>query len=202
MAETSGVMCPICGEGMLSEIRTTRDLVYKGRTGRVPFFYSVCDACGSEQGTAEQTRSNKRAFLAFQKEVDGLLTGEDVAQLLDGWGITQMQAARIFGGGAVAFSKYKHDDVKQSEAMDNLLRVAAAVPEAFAWLVRYCGAPAEREVASLSETLLFRGLVGGRRSGLRHSYAVMLEQEDQTMVFGRASANADRFREGELQETA
>ena len=63
-------------------------------------------------------------------------------------------------------------------------------------------APAEREVASLSETLFFRGLVGGRRSGLPRSYAVMLEQEDQTMVYGRASANADRFLEGELQETA
>lgn len=201
MAETSGVMCPICGEGMLSEIRTTRDLVYKGHAGRVPFCYSVCDACGSEQGTAEQTRSNKRAFLAFQKEMDSLLTGEAVAQLLDGWGITQMQAARIFGGGAVAFSKYKHDDVKQSEAMDKLLRVAAAVPEAFAWLVRYSGEPAEREVASLSETFFFRGLAG-RHSGLRRSYAVLLEQEDQTMVYGRASANADRFLEGELQETA
>lgn len=201
MTEISGVMCPICGEGMLSEIRTTRDLVYQAQTGSVPFVYSVCDACGSEQGTPEQTRSNKRTFLAFQKQVDGLLTGKAVAQLLDGWEITQVQAARIFGGGAVAFSKYKHDDVKQSEAMDKLLRVAAAVPEAFAWLVQYSGEPAEREVASLNETLFFRGLVG-RGAGLGRSDAVMLEQEDQTMIYGRTSANADRFLEGELQETA
>lgn len=201
MAEISGVMCPICGEGTLSEIRSTRELVYKGHAGCVPFLYSVCDACGSEQGTPEQTRANKRAFLAYQKEVEGLLTAAAVAQLLDGWGITQVQAARIFGGGAVAFSKYKHDDVKQSEAMDKLLRVAAAVPEAFAWLVRYSGEAAGREVAALNETLFFSKRLG-RRSGLQRSYAVMLEQEDQTMVYGRASANADRYLEDELQELA
>lgn len=34
----------------------------------------------------------------------------------------------------MAFSKYEHDDVAQSDAMDKLLRVANAVPEALAHL--------------------------------------------------------------------
>jgi HTH-type transcriptional regulator / antitoxin MqsA len=153
MPKQSDVMCPICGRGVLSEIRTTREVVYRDHAGTVSFAYSVCSACGSEQGTPEQTRSNKRSFLAFQKTVDGLLTGEAVGQLLEAWGITQAQAARIFGGGAVAFSKYKHDDVKQSESMDKLLRVAAAVPEAFAWLARYSGVALEAPKRSAPSVL-------------------------------------------------
>ncbi|MFE8031901.1 type II toxin-antitoxin system MqsA family antitoxin [Thiohalocapsa marina] len=131
--------CPICGEGHLFERQDQETVLYQGQEGRIPLAYSVCDRCGSEQASPEQLRSNKRAMIKFQKTIDGLLSGEAIDQFLGNWGITQSQAARIFGGGAVAFSKYKHDDVKQSEAMDHLLRVAAAVPDAFAWLTKRAG---------------------------------------------------------------
>lgn len=68
--------------------------------------------------------------------MDGLLTGAQIRTLRESLGLTQAQAARIFGGGPVAFSKYEHDDVTQSDAMDKLLRVANAVPEALAHLER------------------------------------------------------------------
>lgn len=45
-------------------------------------------------------------------------------------GINKSEAARIFGGGPVAFSKYEADDLAQSGVMDRFLRLAAAVPEA------------------------------------------------------------------------
>jgi HTH-type transcriptional regulator/antitoxin MqsA len=61
-------------------------------------------------------------MVAFKKEVDGLLTGAQVRALRERLGINQSEAAKIFGGGLVAFSKYESDDVSQSEAMDKLLR--------------------------------------------------------------------------------
>lgn len=131
--------CPICGEGQLTERQELERVAYQSQEGDIPFAFSVCDACGSEQASPVQLRANKRAMIKFQKQVDGLLPAEAIDQLVHEWAITQAQAAQIFGGGAVAFSKYKHDDVKQSEPMDRLLRVAAAVPEAFAWLARRAG---------------------------------------------------------------
>ncbi len=53
--------------------------------------------------------------------------------------LTQAQAASIFGGGPVAFSKYESDDVMQSEPMDNLLRVASQIPYAVVWLAQRAG---------------------------------------------------------------
>lgn len=124
-------ICPICGEGHLHERVVQEMTEYKGHTGETALHFSECDACGSEQADAAQTRANKRAMIAFKKQVDGLLTGAEVRAVRERLGINQAEAARVFGGGPVAFSKYENDDVMQSEAMDKLLRLAADVPEAF-----------------------------------------------------------------------
>jgi HTH-type transcriptional regulator / antitoxin MqsA len=57
--------------------------------------------------------------------------------------MTQGQAARLFGGGPVAFSKYENDDVAQSESMDNLLRLVRRSADAFWQLVQEKGMAAE-----------------------------------------------------------
>ena len=57
--------------------------------------------------------------------------------------MTQGQAARLFGGGPVAFSKYENDDVAQSESMDNLLRLVRRSAEAFWQLVQEKGMAAK-----------------------------------------------------------
>lgn len=126
--------CPICGQGHLETRVDKNPVEYKGQSAVLDAHYSVCDACGSEQTNAAQSRVNKRAMLAFKKRVDGLLTGAEVRALRERLGINQAEAAHIFGGGPVAFSKYENDDVMQSEAMDRLLRLAADVPGAFGYL--------------------------------------------------------------------
>lgn len=138
-------ICLICGEGHL-EVRVDKNLVeYKGRSTELDAHYSVCDSCGSEQADAEQARQNKRAMLAFKKKVDGLLTGKEIRALRNRLGINQSQAAAIFGGGPVAFSKYESDDVAQSEAMDKLLRLVEEVPAAFKYLVQRAGIQIPRQ---------------------------------------------------------
>jgi len=55
------------------------------------------------------------------------------------FGITQADAAKIFGGGPVAFSKYESDDLAQSKARDNLLRVAYEESGVFIYLANKAG---------------------------------------------------------------
>jgi HTH-type transcriptional regulator/antitoxin MqsA len=127
-------VCPVCGEGHLTERQALEAVEYKGTSGEILMTFSECDFCGSDQASALQTKLNKRAFSAYKKRVDGLLIGKEIARLRAEMNITQADAARIFGGGPVAFSKYENDDVMQSESMDTLIRLAASVPEARAWL--------------------------------------------------------------------
>lgn len=132
-------VCPICEQGHLVAIEDTNDTEYRGVTRRLPLHYSECDVCGSETATPEQTRYNKRAMTAFKKEVDGLLTGQQIVALRKRLGLTQAQAAKLFGGGPVAFSKYEKDDVTQSESMDKLLRMADKIPAVMPMLAEEAG---------------------------------------------------------------
>ena len=167
--------CAICGEGHLHNTEETNSVTYKETTKYLPLYGSVCDACGSEQANAVDVRNNKRAMQAFKKEVDGLLTGTEIAAIRAQYGITQKQAAAIFGGGPVAFSKYEADDVTQSEPMDNSLRLCRAKLDSFIWLADKAGLTGV--VERLTETLNSREV--------RHMSIQISEQVKRVMVSPR-----------------
>lgn len=136
-------LCPLCGEGHLTPHTEETVTEYAGQQGKVILRFAECDACGSEITDDADSRANKRAVLAFRKSVDGLLTGNEIRALRDKYGITQDQAARLFGGGPKAFSKYEADDVAHSAAMDTLLRLALTSEDTFWELVALKGLAAE-----------------------------------------------------------
>lgn len=112
---------------------------YKGTKAMLPMHYQLCDTCTSDYAGMAESKLNKRIVMAFRKQVDGLLTGDEITALRKHYQLTQAQAAKLFGGGPVAFSKYENDDVAQSEAMDTLLRLMRRSPEAFCALVQEKG---------------------------------------------------------------
>jgi len=136
---TDKAICRLCGEGHLHTQMRKHSVEYKGTRADVDLVYSVCDFCSSEQAAGDQLRANKRAMMRFKKTVDGLLVGEEVRAIREMLKLTQTEAAQVFGGGPVAFSKYENDDVAQSEAMDKMIRLAAEVPAAFDYLVSEAG---------------------------------------------------------------
>jgi HTH-type transcriptional regulator/antitoxin MqsA len=124
-------ICALCGEGHVTPQVRQVETEYKGSKAFLPVHYQLCDTCTSDYAGAAESKLNKREVMAFRKRVDGLLTGEEITALRKQYKLTQGQAAKLFGGGPVAFSKYENDDVAQSEAMDTLLRLVRRSPEAF-----------------------------------------------------------------------
>lgn len=140
---TNEMLCPLCGEGHLTPRSEETVSEYAGQSGTVTLRFAECDACGSEITGEADSRANKRAVLRFRKQVDGLLTGEEIRAIREKYSLTQTIAAKLFGGGPVAFSKYENDDVSHSESMDALLRLMRRSEEAFWELVE------EKQVAEL-----------------------------------------------------
>lgn len=136
-------LCLVCGEGHVTNHADQVETEYKGAKGLVAMHYKCCDSCGSDFASADESRLNKRAVLAFRKSVDGLLSGAEICALRSRYGINQKQAARLFGGGPVAFSKYENDDVAHSESMDKLLRLVLKSEQIFWSLVEQEGMIAE-----------------------------------------------------------
>ncbi|HSV36471.1 MAG TPA: type II toxin-antitoxin system MqsA family antitoxin [Ramlibacter sp.] len=161
-------LCPICGEGHVTAHVDQVESEYKGQKAWVPLHFKLCDACGSDFAGADESRLNKRAVLAFRKSVDGLLTGVEIRALRDKYQLTQGQAAKLFGGGPVAFSKYENDDVAHSEAMDSLLRLVNRSAVAFWELVVEKGMATEFAVdrsVTLTSTTTNVILMAGYRAG-------------------------------------
>ena len=135
----NSILCPICAMGNLTHKQENEELCYKSKKKIIPLSYYICSHCGIEQSGRHELRDNKRAMNKFKKEVDGLLTGDEVKGIRENLGISQAEASKVFGGGPVAFSKYESDDVIQSEAMDKLIRISNKHESVFVELCRAAG---------------------------------------------------------------
>ena len=144
--------CPICGEGHVTDHVDQFESEYKGQIAKLPSHYQMCDTCHSDFAGSAESKLNKRAIMAFRKSVDGLLSGDEVQALRKQYGLTQNQAAKLFGGGPVAFSKYENDDVAHSESMDSLLRLVRRSAPAFWELVDEKSMRAELDAVQVVQT--------------------------------------------------
>lgn len=126
--ETTERLCPVCGQGYLHEATGLQHVEHAGVHGEIPVHSAVCDGCGSEIAGEAEARANKRAMVAFRKRAEGLLDGDEIRRFRKAYHLTQDQAARLFGGGKVAFSRYENDDIAQSDAMDSLIRLCSEQP--------------------------------------------------------------------------
>ena len=128
---TAYIDCPVCGEKRLRLHEGVTEVEIDGARVNVPSQSHECEACGSNLGLSEDMRANARYVRQVTKVHRGMLTGTQVRALRKQLGLSQDEAARLFGGGPVAFSKYENEEIVQSEAMDRLLWIAGEFP----WLV-------------------------------------------------------------------
>lgn len=139
--------CPICEEGNLSEISYSETLQFRGEALCVDGLHaSICGACGETSMSLDQVKANGRVIAAAKafaadeaRDIKSKLIGQQVKCVREVLGLTQPEAARVFGGGFNAFSKYERGETQQSLSMDRLLRVSEAVPEAATWLLMHAG---------------------------------------------------------------
>lgn len=122
-------ICPVCGEAALKPAifsdtfrHNERDLVVDGLEGY------ECSKCNADPIYPEQIRRNERRIREAKRRVDGLLSGHQIREVRERLGLSQQEAATLFGGGTNGFSKYERGETAQSVAMDRLLRLVMADP--------------------------------------------------------------------------
>lgn len=140
--------CPTCGAGKL--VVATRDMpyTYKGEKTVIKAVRSrYCSnaKCGEAVlDVSEATRISKE-MLAFNKKVNAALTPialiSQVRKQLD---LTQQQAAKVFGGGPNAFSRYESGKTKPPVALVKLFHVLHRHPDLYAELLDESKAPKAR----------------------------------------------------------
>lgn len=100
-------LCAICGEGHITAQVRAVETEYKGTKALLPMHYQLCDTCTSDYAGMAESKLNKRIVMAFRKQVDALLTGDEITALRKQYQLTQAQAARLFGGGPVGVQQVR-----------------------------------------------------------------------------------------------
>jgi HTH-type transcriptional regulator/antitoxin MqsA len=136
----SNTVCPVCEQGRLTAGLHNEEIRHDGATILVrDLEYCRCDTCGADPVLTEQIKRNQIRIADARRAHGGLLTCAEIRQARELAGISQADAARIFGGGTNAFSKYERGEVEQSVAMDRLLRIVKDFPGLTNYLASYAG---------------------------------------------------------------
>lgn len=152
MNETPDI-CPMCEEGHLAPATHELRVKLGERAITVPDLeHYVCDQCGADPVLTEQIRRNERRIADAKRSEEGLLAGDDIRAIRERFGLTQQEAAALFGGGTNAFSKYERGNVIQSVAMDRLLRLASAQPCLLDQLRSFCLSRTQQAEERVAET--------------------------------------------------
>jgi HTH-type transcriptional regulator/antitoxin MqsA len=132
-------LCDECGSSDF-EVRKEPDTAQRNEQSyTVDMEYSICRQCGDIVLFPEQIKRNDCLVRDAWRKIDGLLTAQEIVDLRNKLGLTQQEAAKVFGGGVNAFSKYERSEVIQSVAMDKLMRAALEFPPLFLWLKQQAG---------------------------------------------------------------
>ena len=121
--------CPSCHKAPLVE--ATREKVFHPLGEAVPVVLRVsrCPACGAELINAEQRRENLERLRARKVKYGHLLLGEEIVALRKKYGLTQQAAAKVFGKGKIAFSRYENETSYPDQSTTKLLKQAIARPD-------------------------------------------------------------------------
>ena len=136
-ALAEGMHCAQCGKPGLTFRRRPEVFEYKGTKLKIED-YGVfsCPTCGEEYLDDPLIMETESQIRNWQRQVDGLLTTDEIKTLRRKIGVTQAEFSRVLGGGPKSFAKYETGVVNQSEAMDQLLRLVRDVPGVWANLKR------------------------------------------------------------------
>lgn len=127
--------CPTCGIGNLVERVRDVAYAYKGKKTVIKAVKGrFCDnrKCREVVLDKEESAKTSREMLEFNKTVNAALTPIDLlTQVREQFKLTQQQAAKVFGGGPNAFSRYESGKTKPPVALVKLFKVLTKHPDLF-----------------------------------------------------------------------
>lgn len=123
-------ICLLCG-CQNPEIRNEeKEYEFNNKKFHVVHEYYLCPECEEEWVTPEQMDKVTDEISHLKRKAHGFLAPIEIKELRERHGLTQEQAAAVFGGGKNAFSKYERGEAYPSRAMDTLMALFDEVPEA------------------------------------------------------------------------
>jgi HTH-type transcriptional regulator/antitoxin MqsA len=114
--------CPICS-GPIEFTTKKVTYTYKEHTKEIEQSGDYCLNCKESFLSAKDLKSTQKDIANFKREVDNLLTTEELKRIRKRFHLSQQEASNLFGGGLRAFHKYETAQITQSKSLDILFRL-------------------------------------------------------------------------------
>ncbi|MCW5589695.1 MAG: type II toxin-antitoxin system MqsA family antitoxin [Legionellales bacterium] len=122
--------CHACQMGNLHQRSKSQTYTYKGKSITLKQPGLWCDYCDEGILSGDDLEKTEKTFDAFKAEVDGILTPTEIRRIRKNvLGLSQKEAAEIFGGGHNAFGRYERGEARPMMAIINLLKMFERHPE-------------------------------------------------------------------------
>lgn len=121
--------CRACKQGDLLPITWHRTFSPLGEPVTVELLSSQCTHCGAESTSSRQHDENLSRLAARKPAYRHLLMGEEIVAFRMKYGLTQRVAAKIFGKGLIAFSRYENEASYPDLSTTKLLKQAIDRPD-------------------------------------------------------------------------
>ena len=132
-------LCPVCRRGRLHPTTRMEQFNPRGKKVEVELLTSRCDACAERTTRAAQQDENLVRLAARKQHYGHLLLGEDILDLRRRYGLKQQAAAKIFGKGKIAFSRYENEASYPDDSTTLLLRLAIDKPDVIKAMADWAG---------------------------------------------------------------
>lgn len=144
---TNSRICPACDKGTLIPAQYTKSVSHQGVSGFVDQVKLQCPVCNADLFDNDCLKQNRRAWVSFQKQVEGIPTGQAIRKWRAVLGVTSQQLGTLIGGGPKAFSKYENDEIIPRDGMRTLLNYLIRHPERINEVLSANGKPPLKGVA-------------------------------------------------------
>jgi len=114
--------CPVCDANIVREERSV-SYKYKEHARKILQIGDYCSDCEEAFLSPKDLKASQKVISDFKREVDNLLSTDEVKAIRKELKLTQEGASSVFGGGVRAFHKYETGENIQSRALDILLKL-------------------------------------------------------------------------------
>jgi len=131
--------CSLCGEAALAEQLVPFMLVHGGKQAVIDDVQTVCGSCGNISYVGDQASRHELAVAAKIREMDGLLSAEDLRRIRVKYALRQTDLEAMLSVGPKTWTRWERGRVPQSKAADTLIRVLADDPDVARRLMEQAG---------------------------------------------------------------
>jgi putative zinc finger/helix-turn-helix YgiT family protein len=121
-------ICRGCQIGVLREVKNSIDFFPNKKPVSVDLLASKCSHCGVTRVLSSQHNENLRRLALRKSQYKGQLMGEDYISLRMRYGLSQKQAAKIFGKSVIEFSRYENEECYPEKSTRLLIEIAMEMP--------------------------------------------------------------------------